>query len=404
MMKKALIATLLLVSSCMAGDGSQKIDANLPWSTRIAESFVLRHPGSVTEDSTLPGKKWTYEQGLMLVALHHMWLHSGKEKYAEFIRQNLDQFVDENGRIATYKKSDFNLDNIGPGRGLLWAYGETQNEKFRRAADSLRDQLRLQPRTREGGFWHKKIYPYQMWLDGLFMAEPFYALYATRFNEREAYDDIVNQFVWVAHHTRDSLTGLYYHGWDESREQRWADKTTGCSPSFWGRSMGWYAMGLVDVIDILPENYSRRAELIALLKSWAAGIVKYQDAHSGLWYQVVDQGSREGNYLEASGSAMFVYALARGVNRGYLDSLYWKNAQRGFAGLTTQLVTVDDQGYVNLHHTCKGVGLGGNPYRDGSFAYYIGEPQRTNDMKGIGPFLLAAIEIERGSSRLTEPR
>jgi unsaturated rhamnogalacturonyl hydrolase len=396
MMKTLVIAMILLVSSCAAGDGPKTIASDGPWSARIGESFLMRHPGGVTYDSTLPDRKWTYEQGLMLVAFHQMWLHSGDVRYANFIRENLDQFVNDSGRIATYRKTDFNLDNIGPGRGLLWAYSETKNEKFRRAADSLRDQLRLQPRTREGGFWHKKIYPYQMWLDGLFMAEPFYALYATTFNQPDVYDDIVNQFVWVAHHTRDSVTGLYYHGWDESREQRWADKATGCSPSFWGRSMGWYAMGLVDVIDILPDTYARRGELVALLKVWAAGIVKYQDVKSGLWYQVVDQGTREGNYLEASASAMFVYALARGANRGYLDQSYFANAEKGFAGLTQNLVTVDEKGFVNLHHTCKGVGLGGNPYRDGSFAYYVGEPQRTNDMKGYGPLLLAAIEIEKG--------
>ena len=218
------------------------IPSTSPWARRIADSFLLRHPNAVTYDTGTPDQKWTYEQGLMLVALHQMWLHSGDQKYFDFVERNLDQFVEENGAIRTYKLTDYNLDNVAPGRALLAVYRTTQQQTFRSAADTLRCQLREQPRTHEGGFWHKKIYPYQMWLDGIYMAEPFYAEYAGMFNEPSAFDDIANQIVWIEKHTRDPKTGLLYHGWDESKQQRWANPETGCSPNFWGRAIGWYAM------------------------------------------------------------------------------------------------------------------------------------------------------------------
>jgi unsaturated rhamnogalacturonyl hydrolase len=372
---------------------SIRIPASWPWAKKIAESFVLRHPGSVTYDSLSPNQRWNYEQGLMLVALRSMWLHSKDQRYFDFIKGNLDQFVEETGSIKTYKYEEFNIDNIAVGRGLLTLFEATKDPKYKRAADTLRKQLQNQPRTNEGGFWHKKIYPYQMWLDGLFMAEPFYAWYAVMSREPRDYDDIVNQFVYIYKHTRDPKTGLLYHGWDESKQQGWADPKTGCSPHFWGRAIGWYEMALVDVLDILPKQYPRRKELLSILRDVSATLLKFQDKKTHLWYQVLDQGSRQGNYLEASASCMFAYAFARGANQGYLSKSYLQDAKKAFKGIVDNLVTVDPRGFVDLHHTCQGAGLGGKPYRDGSYEYYIGEAQRKNDMKGYGPFLLAAIEI-----------
>jgi unsaturated rhamnogalacturonyl hydrolase len=322
--------------------------------------------------------------------------HTGKEEYLDFVHRNLDQYVEASGSIKLYKLSDYNLDLVAPGRSLLITYQTTKEEKYLRAADTLRRQLREQPRTKEGGFWHKKIYPYQMWLDGLFMAEPFYAMYAKMFNEPDAYDDIANQFIWVAEHTYDPKTGLYYHGWDESKQQEWADKNTGCSPSFWGRAMGWYVMGLVDVLDYFPEQHPRRNELIATLNRVCSGLLKWRDNETGLWYLVLDQGKRPGNYFESSSAAMFTYAFAKGALKGYLDKKYFNEAERSFDGILKHHVSIDDNGFVNLHHTIKGAGLGGPARRNGSFEYYAGEQQRTNDMKGLGPFLLAAIELEQG--------
>lgn len=243
-----------------------------------------------------------------------------------------------------------------------------------------------------------------MWLDGLFMAEPFYAWYSAMTNEPKWFDDIMNQFVFVYKHTRDPKTGLLYHGWDESKQQRWANPGTGCSPNFWGRAIGWYAMALVDVLDILPKNHPRRHELLSILNDVSATLLKYQDKKTHLWYQVLDQGGRAGNYLEASASSMFAYAFARGVNQNYLEKKYSKVARETFQGIIENLVSVDPNGFVDLLHTCQGAGLGGKPYRDGSYEYYISERQRTNDMKGYGPFLLAAIEIERGEARTQSVR
>jgi unsaturated rhamnogalacturonyl hydrolase len=334
----------------------------------------------------------------MLVALQRLSQHTGKKKYIDFTCKNLDQYVKADGSILTFKLADFNLDNISPGRALLSAYEATGVDKYRAAADTLREQLRRQPRTKEGGFWHKNIYPNQMWLDGLFMAAPFYAAYARTFHEEGAFDDIAHQFIAIARHTRDPVTGLFYHAWDESKQQRWADPQTGRSPCFWGRAMGWYAMALVDVLDFFPADHPKRAELVAILQDLSRAVLAFRNEKTHLWYQVVDQHEREGNYFETSASCMFAYCFAKGVAGGYLSPGYRAAAEETFRGVIEQKVTIDRHGYVDLHGTCRGAGLGGIPYRDGSFAYYVGEPQRTNDMKGVGPFLLAAIALEAEAS------
>ncbi len=398
-MVRSLVVLFLVLASpvfCVAGvPDSAALSAAGPWSVRIARSFLLRHPGAVTYDSATPDRKWNYEQGLMLHALLRAGEQTGDSTCLEFVRGNIDQYVSEAGVIRTYDPGAYNLDNIAPGRVLLALYRKTGEGKYRAAADSLRRQLRDQPRTREGGFWHKKIYPYQMWLDGLFMAGPFYAAYASEFREPGAFNDIVNQFVWIERHTRDPKTGLLYHAWDASRQQRWSDPVTGRSPNFWSRAMGWYAMGLVDVLDFLPPDHPGRRRLLRILNGLAEALWRVRDRQTCLWYQVTDRPSVPGNYLEASGSAMFAYAFARGANRGYLPGVYLARARSVFRGILQKLVTLEPGGFVSLHHTCRGAGLGGVPYRDGSIAYYLGEPQRTNDMKGYGPFLLAAIELER---------
>jgi unsaturated rhamnogalacturonyl hydrolase len=259
--------------------------------------------------------------------------------------------------------------------------------------------LKSQPRTSEGGFWHKKIYPEQMWLDGLYMAEPFYAEYAATFREGADFDDIARQFVLMERHARDSRTGLLYHGWDESRKQRWADPATGRSPNFWGRAMGWYAMALVDTLDYFPKGHPQRAELLAILRRLAAAVEKYQEPESGLWYQVLDRGGAEGNYLEASASCMFVYALAKGVRQGYLPASYLKVARKGYQGIVGRFVETDAGGLVSLKGIVSVAGLGGSPYRDGSYQYYLSEKVVADDPKGVGAFLMASSEMERAAGR-----
>ena len=390
-MNPVSIVLMLLALRCGAEAPST------PWSARIAESFMVRHPDAIMQVDGKTDTAWTYEQGLMLEAFRQMGKQSGDQRYYDFIQKNLEHYIGDDGSIRTYKLSDYNLDMIAGGRALLFLMDRTGQQKYRKAAELLRRQLKEQPRTHEGGFWHKKIYPYQMWLDGLYMAEPFNAACAVQFKEPQEFNDIADQFVFVYRHTRDSATGLCYHGWDESKTQQWADPSTGHSPSFWGRAMGWYVMGLVDVLDYFPEDHPRRGELVRILQDVCSALLKYQDSATGIWYQVVDQGARPGNYLESSASAMFAYGFAKGANKHYLGDRFFKAAERAMLGIRTNCISIDDAGNVDLKETCRGAGLGGNPYRDGTFDYYVNVPRASNDMKGIGPLLLAAIELERGA-------
>src|SRR5215213_2946082 len=342
--------------------------------------------------------KWTYDHGLVLKGIERVYIATNDKQYFDFIQRSIYHFISEDGSIRTYKIDEYNIDNILPGRNLLFLYKTTGEEKYRKAAALLREQLKTHPRTSEGGFWHKKIYPSQMWLDGLYMGEPFYAEYAETFDEPEAFDDIAKQFVLMETHARDAKTGLLYHGWDESKQQRWADKTTGRSPNFWGRAMGWYAMALVDVLEHFPKDHPRRGELLAILGRLAAAIEKVQEPQTGLWYQVLNAGGMKGNYLEASASVMFVYALAKAVRLGYLPESYMKVARKGWAGIQRQFVEEAAGGGVNFKGTVSVAGLGGNPYRDGSYAYYLSEPVVTNDAKGVGAFLLASAEMESAAA------
>ena len=344
------------------------------------------------------GEKWSYDQGVVLKGIEGLWLNTADGKYFQFIQQSIDRFVKDDGTIRTYELNEYNIDHVNNGKILLLLYKVTGQEKYRKAAALLREQLKTHPRTNDGGFWHKQIYPYQMWLDGLYMGEPFYAEYAATFHEDAAFDDIARQFILMETHSRDAKTGLLYHAWDESRKMRWSNPTTGRSPHFWGRAMGWYAMALVDTLDHFPKDHPQRAALIQILKRLAAAAQRYQEPKSGLWWEVLDQGSRKGNYLEASVSCMFVYALAKGVREGYLPAAYATVAQKGYDGILERFIRTDPGGQTNLEGTVSVGGLGGNPYRDGSYEYYLSEKIVTNDPKGIGAFLMASEEMTRAAS------
>ncbi len=365
-----------------------------PISERAAATAMTALYRDATKNETGYPAKWTYDHGLVLKGIERVWIATGDKQYFNFIQRSMDHFVADDGSIRTYSLTEYNIDNILPGRNLLFLYKATGQQKYKKAAALLREQLKTHPRTSEGGFWHKKIYPSQMWLDGLYMAEPFYAEYAVTFNEDAAFDDIAKQFILMERHARDAKTGLLYHGWDESKQQRWADAATGRSPNFWGRAMGWYAMALVDTLDYFPQKHPRRAELIAILNRLAQAVKKYRDPQSGLWYQVLDKGTAKGNYLESSAACMFVYALAKGVQKGYLPVTYIQVAEKGYRGIRIKFVKTDSGGQLNLEGTVNVGGLGGNPYRDGSYEYYLSEKVVTNDPKGIGTLLLAATEME----------
>jgi unsaturated rhamnogalacturonyl hydrolase len=385
---KLVLFCLLAMGSILPIRGQQK-----PWSQRMAQTVMTKWPDSM---ALKPGKpiSWNYEEGLVMKAFERVWYQTGNGDYFRFMEKSMNHYVTEEGTIQTYDREEYNMDHITPGRVLLTLYGVTKKDKYRKAAFLLREQLKTHPRTTEGGFWHKKKYPNQMWLDGLYMGEPFYTEFASLFNEPAIFDDVTKQLILMEKHARDPKTGLLYHGWDESKQQKWADPTTGLSPNVWGRAMGWYAMSLVEVLDYLPKDHAKRPEVIAILKRLSAAIVKYQDKQSGVWYQVIDKATEKGNYLESSASSMFVYALAKGAREGYLDKIYLTAAQKGYQGILKTFITTDSQGLVHLNGVCSVAGLGGEPYRDGSYAYYLSEKVVTDDPKGIGPFIMASVEIE----------
>ena len=385
------IVLLLFIALFAGGDCfAQKEAVQNPaavWAAKFAETIMAG-----TKD-VAGGAKWTYDEGVVLRGIEELWYQTADGRYFKYIQTSMDRFVDKQGGILTYKAEDYNLDNVLCGRLLLLLYKVTNQEKYYKAASLLRVQLKTQPRTNEGSFWHKEKYPSQVWLDGLYMAQPFYGEYGALFHEDNVFDDITRQFVLIEQHVRDAGTGLLYHGWDESRQEKWADKATGHSPNFWGRAMGWYGMALVDVLDRFPARHPGRDSLVAILRRYATAVQKVQDRSTGLWWDVLDKPGAAGNYPEASASSMFVYTLAKGVRKGYLPAACLETAKKGYAGIQKQFVTADADGKVSLQGTVSVSGLGGNPYRDGSYAYYTSEKTAVNDPKGMGAFLLASDEM-----------
>ena len=376
--------------------GSQNatvVSKDLKWSDKMALTLMKRHPESwQIDDSKAP--KWDYVHGLVLYSFQELYKKNPNPAYASYVQGYLDALIENDGTIKTYEIEKYNIDMIVAGRLLFNAYDKTKEEKYLKAMQLLRQQLTVHPRTQSGGFWHKKIYPNQMWLDGLYMGEPFYAEYTATFEGGKNLDDVAHQFEQIQLHATDPATGLLYHGWDESKQMPWANKETGNSPNFWSRALGWYVMALVDALDYFPKEHPKQKELVGYLNKVSESLAKYQDK-SGLWYQVTDKMEKEGNYLEASGSSMFAYAFAKGVNKGYLPAKFKKLANKAFDGLTTQLIKVDADGTITLTQACQVAGLGGTPYRDGSYEYYVNEKKKDNDPKATGPFILAALELNR---------
>jgi unsaturated rhamnogalacturonyl hydrolase len=363
------------------------------WSARTADSIMERTP-LLFEANGYNGK-WSYDYGVILKGFNLVWKSTGDRKYFEFIKENMDHFINEDGSINRYELEEYNIDHINNGKMLFVLYQETGDEKYKKAASLLRRQLETHPRTSEGAFWHKKIYPFQIWLDGLYMGAPFYAEYQTAFHGGEGLDDIISQFKISYSRLIDEKTGLLYHAWDEKKVQPWADNETGLSPNFWGRSMGWYLLALTDVLEVIPEAAPDRGTLIKILKDTLEALLDYQDEESGVWYQVVDKPKEKGNYREASCSSMIVCAIARGIRLGVLDRNKWEGQLRkSHQGLLDEFVLLTKEGWVNLNKNCQVAGLGGADQRDGTYTYYISEPVICNDQKGLGAFLQAAAEFE----------
>ncbi|GAB3649301.1 glycoside hydrolase family 88 protein [Echinicola sediminis] len=395
-----LLGTAMLLLGACGGAGNkaenQTADADLTvektesWSVRLADSDMKRF-----EDWIVGDPYWGYHEGLVCKAMLDMHEYTGEQKYFDFVKGFGENIIEEDGTIKTYKLETYNIDNINSGKVLIPLYDVTGEEKYRKALDTLMKQLESHPRVSDGGFWHKKKYPHQVWLDGLYMAGPFLAAYGQEFDQPAHIDDAVDQLMEVSKVHYDPTTHLPYHGWDESKEQAWADKQTGLSANFWSRSIGWYLMAIVDVLDYLPEGHEGREELIKIANDIAVGLEKYQDKDSGTWYQVTDLGDREGNYLESSGTAMFVYFLYKGVRKGYLLEKYLAVAHKGYEGLVNEFFRVEDDGTVSVTDGCSVAGLGGDGNRDGSFEYYISELIKDNDPKATAPAIMASIEHER---------
>ncbi|AEV29772.1 putative unsaturated glucuronyl hydrolase [Sphaerochaeta pleomorpha str. Grapes] len=362
-----------------------------PLSLLMARSVVSRyHKGMM---------RWHYEHGLVILGCLLAGDLSGDKGMYDWAYGLYDPLIGENGEIATYRQGEYNLDQINAGRNLFTFYRRSGEKRFFLAAKTLKEQLDNQPRTLSGVYWHKEIYPWQIWLDGVYMQGPFYAQYCKEFNEPEGFDDIAGQILVVYNTLRDSESGLLYHAYDESRGQRWADKDTGLSPHFWGRAMGWFCMAVIDTLDYIPADHGDREALCGIVKTLIPAFLRMQDT-SGMWFQVLDMGSMEGNYLETSCSSMFSYTLYKAVRVGIvtepeLRSRCLFQANKAMRCIEEKYLRQDSEGQLHLGGICSVAGLGGNPYRDGSFHYYIREKVVEDDFKGVGPFILACIEKEQ---------
>ena len=396
----SLLATLSLVSLSAAEDSRPvpQINGPKPLSQRMVESEMSRIPDAVRMDGVAK-PKWNYTTGLELLSIIDAGERYDKDEYINYALDWLEVMLAEDGEsILTYKVSNYNLDHICPGRLLYYALDRTGEARFRNAIELLWEQLEGQPRTIEGGYWHKKAYPHQMWLDGLYMAEPFKAEYLTRFASEEVaahgWEDIIHQFVLVAEKTYDPTTGLFRHAWDSSKEMFWCDKNSGQSQHAWLRAMGWYTVAIVEVLDYMPEDVEGRSKLIAILNHIYKTIPAYADPESGMWYQVMDCPTRKGNYQESTGSIMLTYAMLKGARKGYLPEEFTAKGAQLYEKFVERFMRENEDGTISMTDCCAVGGLGGKKNRMGDFDYYLSEPIIENDCKGVGPFIWASMEYE----------
>lgn len=387
----AIAAFALMAAACC---GKQE-----PMSIRVVRSEMQRNPKAADIDGCQGKIKWNYTNGLEMYAMLDVYERYGDESILSYVDAWFDEAVGEDGSIKTYKVGEYSVDKVCPARTLLKLWNLTGKEKYRLGLETVREQIDSHPRVEEGGFWHKKIYPDQMWLDGLYMMQPFYAEYTASFAPEEQKDslfrDICLHFNLAAKRCFDPATGLYRHAWDASHKMFWCDPANGQSKHCWGRALGWYTMALVETLPSIPEGTEGRDEMIGTLQHIVETLPAFADPETGMWYQVMDCPGREGNYLEATCSAMFTYAMLKGVRMGYLDAGLGEYARDSYKSLVKTFVTTDADGLTDLNYCCEVSGLGGKNMRSGDFDYYIHEPVRANDPKGIGPLIWASLEMER---------
>jgi unsaturated rhamnogalacturonyl hydrolase len=392
MYKKIFLIFLVAVVAFDLQAQQQKTHKNeMKWSVRMANTILTRSDSLIYYVDRNP--KWAYDVAFLGMAVDR--LGNSNVKYSKYMEDWVNYFVRSDGSIVDYSLKEYNLDRIFPGRDIITVYKRHPDPKYKIALDNFIEQLKTQPKTKSGGYWHKNIYPYQMWLDGIFMASTYMAQYAREFNSPEWFDMACIQTKMIYEKTLDPRSGLLMHAWDESHSQKWCDPATGKSHYPWSRAMGWYILAMEDILEYLPENHPDRAGLITILQKTCDALLNVRDPETGLWFQVLNNGGRKGNYPEGSGSAMYAYAFARGAHRNWLDKKFLIIANSAFDDIIKELITVDEKGYVTMHNICGGCGLGSNPYRDGSYKYYVTEKRIDNDPKGVAPFILAALELDR---------
>ena len=386
-------ATILLSIALLASCGKP---APEPMSVRMVRSEMARCQDGTYLDFCEGKINWNYTPGLEMKAFLDVYETYGGDDILQYVDDWYGLCIGDDGHVKYYYKGDYTVDKVCPARTLYQLYDDTGKEKYRMAIDSMMTRLLAHPRTSEGAFWHKTVYPYQVWLDGLYMAEPFYTEYTVRYAEDKeaAWADIVNDFVVAARHTYDPATKLYRHAWDETRSMFWCDPETGQSQHCWGRALGWYCMALVEVLEKMPEGTAGRGQLLEILRGIVDVLPSFADSKTRMWYQVLDCPGREGNYLEATCSAMFSYTLLKGVRLGFLDASLEDYARKVYDGLVATFITEDENGLLSINQCCSVGGLGGKDNRMGDYAYYLSEPVRSNDPKGVGPFIWASLEME----------
>lgn len=348
----------------------------------LAEKACQAIMNTYTPEELPPANSFHYHQGVFLYGMLRVWEATGKEEYFEYMKAYIDSLIDEEGNLYFARDE---LDSVQAGILLFPLYEKTKHPKYMVAAKKLRSLLDTINRTSEGGFWHKDKYPYQMWLDGLFMAGPFMLMYSEHFQEEELIQTVLRQEKLMRKNMTDSKSGLLYHAWDEKKVQPWADPETGCSPEFWGRSVGWYGTALIDLLELLGDKKRGQEELIESLQSFIPAIVAHQDEKSGLWYQIVDKGDRPDNWLESSCSSLFLYFIAKAVKHGYVDESYRAIVDKGFKGLVEKMVE-EDESTLTLSGICIGTSAG-------TYDYYVGRPTSENDLHGMGAFILASMAV-----------
>ena len=355
----------------------------IQWAEKACEALMNKF-----EPEVLPPDRFHYHQGVFLSGMEKTWRLTGKDKFYTYMKRWVDSQILADGRIKKFNADE--LDDIQPGVLLFTLYEQTGDERYRQALHTLVPLLKTWPTNPSGGFWHKGYCQNQMWLDGLYMAGPIAAQFARTFGDSEYLDMMAFQAILMEEHTKDPVTGLLYHGWDETKAAPWADPVTGLAPEFWGRAIGWYPVALLEMFEHYPEDHKDIPALTAILQDLLIALTKYQDEATGLWYQVVDKGDRPDNWLENSCTSLYVHAIAKAVRLGYLDATYLRNAWKGYQGVIDTL-KFDENDHVIIGQICIGTGIG-------DYAHYIARPTSENDLHGAGAFILMCAEMSQAQA------